>query len=573
MQLVDARRLTGPNHLSRRPLVVVEFTLSESDDRAEARKAYASELGRIRVALGFSPEVELLERPHLGGTVFAYPEAIDVMLACAEMSEWAGLSACELALGKKALPLEPKLFEIKTLLDRDRSPKLLELKAEASRRDVPFLWDDAEVSLGLGARSLTWPRNALPDLSEVPWSTLGRIPVALVTGTNGKTTSSRLLAKVAREAGFRVGATSSDSITLDGVVVEEGDWTGPAAARVVLRRRDVTCAVLETARGGILRRGLALDSCDVALLTNVTDDHLGTYGIDDLDAMARVKAVIAYAASAHSAPGTVVINARDARLCALGSALREAGACVVWFSDLERASPSERRWLEEARASGDTVVFALDGVMVRATRDAAITLVRVDEVPITFAGSARFNVENALGVIAAATALGLDDAAIARGLRSFSLEENPRRTTLVERRGARILLDFAHNPDGLRASMELVSSLRPEGGRLTIITGSAGDRLDREVEEMVAALAKSRPDRVIVRELHDYLRGRAPGEVPELFRRAFLARGLAEEAFVLAESEAHAMELALADARPGDFVALLIHLDHEQVQATLAKLA
>ncbi len=571
MQLVDARRLTGPNHLARHPLVIVEFSLDEHDDRGAVRQAYCHELARMRAGLGFLPEVSLIERPHHGGTVLAYAEAIDVMLACAEMSEWAALSACELAAGRLALELEPKRSEIAAFLERDRSPKLLALEAEAAHRDLPFLWDDGEVSLGLGACSMTWPRAALPEVSEVPWASLGRIPVALVTGTNGKTTSSRLLAKVVREAGFHVGAASSDAIAVDGVVVEEGDWTGPAAARVVLRRRDVQCAVLETARGGILRRGLALDTCDVALITNVTDDHLGTYGIDDLDAMAGVKAVIAEAAAARRPFGAIVLNARDARLRALGATLREAGARIVWFADLERAASRESSWLEMARARGDMTVVASDGVMRCMTKDGSRTIVSVKDVPITFSGSARFNVENALGVIGAALSLGMDDAAIARGLKTFSLDENPRRTTLVERQGARVLLDFAHNPDGLRAAMELIASLRTEGGRLTIITGSAGDRLDRELDEMVAVLAEARPDRIFVRELRDYLRGRALGEVPEIFRRAFVARGVRDEAITVAESEAHALEMALAEARPGDFIALLIHLDHAEVQAVLAK--
>src|SRR5690606_22265348 len=149
------------------------------------------------------------------------------------------------------------------------------LAAEAKERGVPLLWDDSEVSLGAGARSATFARSAIPDVADVEWSSLGTIPIALVTGTNGKTTTTRLLARIAREAGLRPGATSSDCITVGDEVIEQGDWTGPAAARTVLRRKDVDVALLETARGGLLRRGLAMDSCDVALVTNVSEDHTG----------------------------------------------------------------------------------------------------------------------------------------------------------------------------------------------------------------------------------------------------------------------------------------------------------
>lgn len=326
MLLVDPRRLTGPNHLGRGPLVIVELAFDDHDDPAKGRDAYLQELARMRSALAFSADVKWLERPHRGGTVIAYAEPIDVMLACTEMSEWAALSAVEILAGRAPLPLEPKRAEVAAMLERDRSPRILAMQAEAARRSVPFFWDDTHVSVGMGVRSITWPRAEVPETSAVPWERLGSIPVALVTGTNGKTTSTRLLARIAREAGKHVGSTSSDAIMIGADVVEEGDWTGPAAARVVLQRSDVDFAVLETARGGILRRGLAVDFCDVALMTNISDDHLGSYGIDDLDAITQVKGVIV---EALSPSGTAVLNARDPRLVALGTERAGARAAVL----------------------------------------------------------------------------------------------------------------------------------------------------------------------------------------------------------------------------------------------------
>jgi len=217
---------------------------------------------------------------------------------------------------------------------------------EATRRALPLLWDDEHVSIGEGSRSACWPRAALPDVADVPWQDLGAIPVALVTGTNGKTTSTRLLARMAREAGFRVGAASSDEISIGTQVVQNGDWTGPAAARIVLRDTGVDFAVLETARGGILRRGLAVESCDAALITNISDDHLGSYGVDDLAAMTRVKAVVA---DAVRPAGTVVLNAHDEKLVALASSLDRA---VVFFANLDRDDPAARAVIAGARARG-----------------------------------------------------------------------------------------------------------------------------------------------------------------------------------------------------------------------------
>lgn len=569
MQLVDPRRLTGPNHLSRSPLVIVELALDAEGDRAHAREAYLRELGRLRAALGFPASVTgVLERTHRGGTVIAYAEPIDVMLACTEMSEWAAFSACEVLSGRAPFPLEPKRSEIEAMLARDRSPRLLALEAESARRNVPFFWDDERVSVGMGRDSVSWARGELPTTSEVPWERLGRIPIALVTGTNGKTTSTRLLARIAREAGKRVGSTSSDAIMIGSDVIEEGDWTGPAAARVVLQRTDVDFAVLETARGGILRRGLAVDFCDVALITNISDDHVGSYGIDDLDAMAQVKGVTV---EALHPSGAAVLNASDPRLVALAG---RAGR-VIFFADLEdtRSESPAARVIADHRANGGEVVFAAGGTIRRAIGKTETEIARVDEIPLTFEGAARFNVENVLGVVAAAFALGLPEDAIVRAIETFTPDQNPRRSALVEKGGARIFLDFGHNADGVRAVMKLVASLRSEPkGKLTIIAGSAGDRSDRELAEIARAIHEARPDRLIVRELPKYLRGRAPGEVPEVLRRSFVSFGIPLHAIEPANvsSEVDALRLALATAQPGDFIVVLVHLEHGEVRSFLA---
>jgi cyanophycin synthetase len=573
MLLVDARRLTGPNHLARTPLVLAEVGLDPSESVAAALGAYSRELGRMREALGLAPEVRAITREHRGGAVFAYPAPIDEMLAHAEASEWAVLSAVETLAGRPALELEPTRTEIAQMLDEARSPRLLALAREAERRGLPLLWDDETVSVGMARRSASFPRGALPEIADVAWESLGVIPTALVTGTNGKTTSSRLLARMASEAGLTVGASSTSGVSIGGAVVEEGDWTGPAAARVVLRHREVDLAVLETARGGILRRGLAVDTCDVALVTNVSDDHLGLYGIDDLSAMVEVKAVVLQAVRRE---GTAVLSAHDPALVALGRAL----SChVTFFADLddadEAASGEARAVVLAHRAEGKRVVVARGGVITTAHGGAESELARVDELPITFGGAARYNVQNALGAVGAAEALGVPRDAIAQALRGFSMADNPGRGQLVERDGATLFLDFGHNPAGVHAVMQLVRSLHAARGggkgKLTVIAGSPGDRSDQEIVDVARRLWDARPDRVLVRELGDYLRGRAAGAVPELYRTTLLSLGLPEASFGVVRSEVEGLELALADAAPGDFIAVLVHVDHAEVQAFLAR--
>lgn len=567
MILVDARRLTGPSHLSRAPLVIVELTLERSETVDTVRAVYTQELARMRGALGLAPEVTLMTRPHRGGCVLGYESPTDTMLACAEMSEWAGLSAVEVLAGRPALPLAPRDAEIAVMLAAQQSARLLELSEEAARRGVPFLWDDATLTLGMGARSASYPmmpRSSLPEPGAVPWSSLGRIPVALVTGTNGKTTSARLLARIGMEAGLHVGSASTGGVAVDGVMLETGDWTGPAAARMVLARKDVELAVLETARGGILRRGLAVSECDVALITNVSDDHLGLYGIDDIDQMVQVKATIARAVSEN---GAAVFSAHDARLVALAKTL----PCeIIFFADL---SALERGIDRESRRAGGRSVVARDGVIVIIEGDTETALLRVDECPITFGGAASYNVKNVLGAVAAAVALGVPHDAMARALRAFDMNDNPGRGQLTELDGVRVMLDFGHNPEGVRAVLQLVSRLRAERsqtGKLTVVTGSAGDRSDRELAEICAAIWEARPDRVLVRELGHYLRGRAPMEVPGVFRRELLRLGLPDSAFAFVDSEVAALTLALDGGSPGDFVVVLVHVEEEETRAFLS---
>lgn len=564
MELLDARRLTGPNHLSRAPLVIVELALGASEEVGAVSRVYSSELARMRVALGLSAEVALRVRVHRRGAVLGYPAPIDTMLACAEMSEWAALSACELLSGRPALSLEPKQGEIRELIRRDASPRLLALQAEAARRELPLLWDDEQVSVGTGSRSACFARASLPELADVPWDSLGAIPVALVTGTNGKTTSTRLLARIAREAGLRVGSASSDEIAVGAQVVDRGDWTGPGAARVVLRRKDVDLAVLETARGGILRRGLAVESCDAALITNVGDDHLGSSGVDELEDMTRVKAVVA---EAVRSTGAVVLNAHDARLVALAPTLHGE---VVFFANLDRDDPSARSVIAGARARGARCVFAQGGKVVTASAGGAELLVDVAAVPITFGGAAAYNVENVVACVAMARALGIGPDAIVRGLCAFQPADNPRRGELVERRGVRVLLDFGHNPDGIRGVMQLVLALR-EGrpGRLIVVAGAAGDRSEHDIMEVARSILAAKPHRVLLRELSGYLRGRAPGEVPRMFEQALAAQGFPSRAVATVDSEVAALRSVFDAAQPGDFVVVLVHLEQAAVHAFL----
>ncbi len=578
MRSLDSRRLTGPNLHTGGPAAILEVAFDPGD-------AVHDEIGRWRDAV--TAAVRTLAWPedlhvrvhrdahgHIGADlVFTAP--IDALYLATEINEWAGAHA---ALGE-ARDLADILPSWRAAAAAEQRPAVATLRAAAIARDVPVLSDDDTFSLGHGRHAMTWPIGQVPDPADVPWAALGPVPIALITGTNGKTTTARLLARIARIAGHVPGNTSTDGMSVDGREIDEGDWTGPGAARTVLRHPAVELAVLEVARGGILRRGLGVDRCDVAVILNISADHLGEYGIHDLADMARVKAVVASVVTPH---GRVVLGADSPPLVAL-AASHPFPAPIVWFSLTDPAEPADpadpaapavhATLAAHLAAGGEAWFVSAAGLLTRARGDQRESLCAVAELPFCFGGAARHNVANALAAAAAAGSLGLPDAAIVAGLRSFraSAEDNPGRANLAEVAGVRVFLDFAHNAAGIRSLHGLLTALRGHH-RLLVAIGVAGDRDDATIQDVARAVHELGPDRVLVRDLEHYLRGRAPGEVPALLQDQLITLGTPAAAISTIPSEVAALQHGLAWARPGDIVAILVHVDRLELQSELRRL-
>lgn len=544
----------GPSFHSPEPVAITEVAVTQ--DAHELVLLWREEAARMLARLAWTGSA-LTTHHFKGGVSLLLSAPIDVLMVATDLNEWAVASAIERLAGREPLPLEPRGAELQVMVAQQSNPRLLALAREAAEHDLPFLWDDDIVSIGLGVHSQSWPLGALPE--TVAWSKLGRIPVALITGTNGKTTCARLVARMAKEAGFVVGMTSTDGVSVAGSMVAEGDWAGPAGARLVLRDPRVTFAVLETARGGILRRGLALGEVDAALLTNISADHFGAYGIDDSAAMVRAKSVIGHAVRAT---GRVVVNGDDPALAELRFA-----APTVLFSRHESAAV-----IEAHRAGGGTAWLQRGDTLLLAQGAQTEVLLALRDTPITFGGHAVYNVENALGASATAYALGLPLTAIRAGLRGFAAQDNPGRAELFQVGSVTVMADFGHNPNAIKGVLALVAAMRrasPQTGRLTVITGGAGDRSNADLQAAAEAVFEARPARVFIRDLEGYLRGRAPGEVPSVLREALLGVGMHAGHVQISASEAQAVQAALADAEADEFIVILIHLERDAVRAVI----
>jgi cyanophycin synthetase len=381
--------------------------------------------------------------------------------------------------------------------------------------------------------------------SIFPHGESGRIPIVAVAGTNGKTTTTRCVAHLLQRSGRRVGMTCTDGIYVGNRRIDTGDCSGPKSARAVLGNPRVDAAVLETARGGILREGLGFDWCDVAVVTNLGEgDHLGLGGIATVEDLARVKAVPVRRVSAQ---GAAVLNADDPLVAAMANLCRGS---VIFFSR-NPASPV----LAAHRAKGGKAVTVRDGAIVIATGSDERRVARISELPLTHGGRIAFQVENLLAAVAAGHALGISLDGIRTGIETFTsdLETVPGRFNVVNHRGATVILDYGHNSSALLALNQAIE--RMPHRRRKIVYTAAGDRRDEDIMRQATIIGD------FFHEIYIYedqcTRGRPDGEVMRLMREGFAegvgsARG---DRVVLQESsELAAIGAAIASLKPGDLL-------------------
>lgn len=542
MEFLDARRLTGPSLIFDAPgaILDVRCTADEADRLIPLWKKH------VRHMLGdLGWDDSGLESLKLtGGVSLAFPAAIDALYAASEVNEWAW-AACESELeGSDAPDYGEALEKIRAALAEELNPDLLHLNAESQAHQKTFLWDDDEVSIGLGRGSQTWPVRELPDVETLDWKEFADVPVGLVTGTNGKTTTVRLATHILRSADHNVGLSSTDWIAVNDHIIDRGDWSGPGGARAVLRVQNVDIAILESARGGLLRRGLGVQVADVALITNIAEDHLGDFGSQNLDELLNIKWIVSRAVVRN---GRLILNADDALLADKG---RGYDGELVWFS-LSADNPIVR---EHTAAGG--LAFVLDGSDLLVVDGETQELICHDhEIPIALGGAARHNVANALAAAALTWCLRMSLANIRTGLTSMSQDDNPGRCNIYDVGGRKVLVDFAHNPHAMQAVFDMAQAM--PANRRVLCFGQAGDRPDDLIRELARDAWSIGLDRVIVSELAIYYRGREPGEVFAIIQDELLRCGATADQIDHFDEETESLAAAMAWAQPGDLVIML----------------
>ncbi len=542
MEFLDARRLTGPSLLFDGPGAILDVLCSK-DEAQRLIPVWRKHVDRMLSQLGWEG-CEFQSLVLSGGVSLGFTSPIDALYAASEINEWAWATCDAELAGAEQPDFDEAVAGFRAAIAEEANPELIKLEALAAEHGVTFLWDDDDASLGLGRQSQTWPVRELPNPDSLDWGAFGDVPAGVVTGTNGKTTTVRLAAHILRAAGHNVGFSSTDFIAVNDRIVDRDDWSGPGGARIVLRERKVDVAILETARGGLLRRGLGINKADAALITNIAKDHLGDFGSHNLDELLQCKWIVTRAVSNG---GKLVLNADDSLLVEKST---DYTGEIVWFSmDADNAVVCEH-------TNKGGVAFALDGHdLLIAEGDIRNLICHDHEIPITLGGAARHNVANSLAAAALTWCMGVSPQDIGAGLKTMSQDENPGRCNVYHIRGFTVIVDFAHNPEALQALLSMAGRLATK--RKALCFGQAGDRPDDLIRELARNAWESGLDQVFVSELARYHRGREFGDVFAVIKDELLSCGADEQQIEHHDEEIESLNSALEWAEPGDLIVML----------------
>jgi cyanophycin synthetase len=525
MELIEIRDLDGPNLFLLAPAIKIELRVGRRDLTREALSAIRGRLEPLGIvdestAGGVGALGELL------GEIVRHAHRVNGLaepdLTWREL-EQAGHVACafgwerrRFAEGVARLAVDVLLGPVPDLAGRAASLGRF-LDGSPPPEDLPGFLRDAD----------------------------RRVPIVGITGTNGKTTTTRLCAHVLRATGRRVGWTTTAGVYVEGECVLEGDYTGPQGAHRVLSEPGLDVAVLETARGGILLRGLAYQSNDVGVFLNVSGDHLGLLGVQSVEGLAQVKATVVRVTRPD---GWVVLNADDPLVRGVAGALRSR----LMYVSRESDNPTV---VNHVATGGAALFVEAGGIMVARDGDRR-RLVELGSLPITFGGRAAHMVENCLCAAGACLALGLSADEVATGLASFrnTPELNSGRLNVFDLEGVTVIVDYAHNEAGLEHLLRLGRALVGHDGRLVAVIGTAGDRSD-EALRALGRIAGEIADEVVIKETQRYLRGRASAaEMSRLMADGVSAAGAQAS---VEPTELDGLQAALRGRRAGDVVALM----------------
>ncbi|MEX2426024.1 MAG: Mur ligase family protein [Thermomicrobiaceae bacterium] len=527
MELVEIRDLDGPNLFALEPVIKLEVSIDSDEEVPVPRQQYIAEHTNLYVSSDpVQALVALINGLH-GQLKIPAPR-----VQTHDMDTANHISICfSWEHRARARAIARTAFE---LVAGERIERLSTHLISAIEAET-----DEDEPVGP-----TWVRD-----------TERRIPAAAITGTNGKTTTTRLLAHILRSSGKRVGWSSSSGVYIEGEMVIDGDYTGHGGARRVLTDPEIDCAVLETARGGILLRGLGYESNDVSVFLNVSEDHLNLHGVEKLETLAWVKATV----SRTTRPdGVAVLNADDPLVLAQLPHVRAEVILTTQHPD----NPTVREHID---AGGRCVLLESETIKLH-NGGHECWIIPISEVPLTYGGMARHMIENTLAACAAAIGMGVDMSEIRSALKDFhpDSDHNAGRLNVFEIDDVTIVVDFAHNESGLSFLLDFGRQLVPSTSRLTAIIGTAGDRQD-SVFVRLGEVAGSFADQVLIKSNPNYLRGRSHEQTVGLMEQGLAQVNASDRCGGIYLSEFDAAVAAVEHAQPGELIVVMCVEDYPKI--------
>jgi UDP-N-acetylmuramyl tripeptide synthase len=472
------------------------------------------------------------------------------MVAC-DLLDWVWLEIVDFI--EQDLPIRTKecIRDFTSMIEDNQQIILRKIYDKAHQHQVNFFINKDIIVLGSGIGQFRTKVNKITKLKDIPWKKIHNIPTALITGTNGKTTTTRLTEFICRKAKLKSAYCSTDWVMVNGRKVVEGDLSGPTGHQYAMMNQKVEVAILEAARGGIVKRGLMPNYVDVATVTNIAYDHIGQNGINSLVDLANAKGVVY---NALKQDGIAIINLDDEHIKQL----------VVKHKKAYISTKLSEQEISKYLTDDNYVVFIRDNVIILKTNSVEYPLNKINEIPITVYGLATYNFENVLHAVALCFALKITPEQIIFGLKKFGADDKSnfgRWNYYKSINHGHLVVDIAHNPAGLDNILNLATGfkqLHKVNGLLRLMYGNTADRRDT-IPEIVALINKYHVDEVIIKEFQTSLRGSQLGEMPQVFYAELIKQGYPSEKIKIMPNEFEATQFILTQAKPDDFTLLCSH--------------
>lgn len=547
---VGKSRLMGANLFFPEPGAVLDATLNSTDmqDAQKIIDIWYKELNRIMTALNWSG-YKAEHKKYSRGIKFAISAPADLLYvgAFTLVEVWDSVYT-EFKSGKPK-DIQEIMDELQPDLRRHLDLKFRAIYSEARRRSLNVFLERYDLCIGSGKYAF---RCDIDDirLHEIPWDDIKDVPTVIVTGTNGKTTTVRLTAYIVKNAKRKVGYCSTDWVVVGDEIVEKGDMSGPTGNLRVMTNPDVEIAILEAARGGLVRRGLITDFACAATVTNVSEDHLGQDGVETVSDLAYVKTLLYEAVKPD---GFKIVNIDDAELARRVPTLKGK---KILITQRDLSTPEVAELVKHATY----VCHTKDGGFYWKDGDKDTLVATFKETPITVDGFAKHNVENTMQAISLSYSLGLSLEEIKSGITTYenTVANNHGRANVFKHNGGTIIVDFAHNPAAIGAILNMSKAYLKDSGKYSMLVGNTGNRLNMN-DSICQQIADANLDEIMIKEIPNYLRGAKLGQIPKMIEDTLLNKGVSKDKINMIESEENALEYVLETMKAGDVCAFLCH--------------